>query len=322
MSTVTHMSQFPIQTIATHSGRLLPEYEDAKLVRTRDNTIIESADIVVDVGGVYDPSRHRYDHHQREFVDTFDSDHSVRLSSAGLVYKHFGRRVIRQVLGWNSADQDEMVETIFMKVYNDLIQGYDGVDNGVPQYPVDIEPAYKDSTTISSRVAALNPWWNQPTDDYDERFLKAVALTGEEFSGKVKYLGQSWLPARKIVLEALENRKQAHPSGNIMVLDQFCPWKEYLHQLESEGSIPESELPYYVVYEDTSSQWRVQAVPIKPSSFASRKALPEPWRGIRDQELSTLAGIDGCVFVHASGFIGGCKTKDAALEMAIRSLGM
>ena len=49
----------------------------------------------------------------------------------------------------------------------------------------------------------------------------------------------------------------------------------------------------------------MQAVPVSPESFASRKALPEVWRGLRDDVLSKASGVDGCVFVHASGFIGG-----------------
>ena len=49
----------------------------------------------------------------------------------------------------------------------------------------------------------------------------------------------------------------------------------------------------------------MQAVPVSPESFESRKALPEAWRGLRDDELSRVSGVDGCVFIHASGFIGG-----------------
>ncbi|KAL5035467.1 hypothetical protein BDV3_005385 [Batrachochytrium dendrobatidis] len=321
-----------MKTIATHSGsfhadeslavymlRLLPEYKDAKLVRTRDASVIESADIVVDVGGIYDPSKHRYDHHQREFVDTFDSDHKIRLSSAGLVYKHFGHRIIREVLGWHQDEQEDIVHMLYMKVYDDLIQEYDGVDNGVSRYPSNLDPAYKESTTISHRVSALNPWWNQSVDDMDERFAKAVALTGMEFTDKVLYLGNAWIPARKLVQDALNDRKAIHPSGRIMVFDQYCPWKEYVYLLEKENKIPASEQPLYVLYPDTSSQWRIQAVSCNPSSFESRKALPESWRGLRDQELSTLCGIDGCVFVHASGFIGGNMTKEGALKMAVRA---
>lgn len=64
--------------IGTHSGRFhadeivacallkqLPEYADAQIIRTRDTEQLADCDIVVDVGGVFDPTRHRYDHHQR-----------------------------------------------------------------------------------------------------------------------------------------------------------------------------------------------------------------------------------------------------------------
>ncbi|KAJ8358948.1 hypothetical protein SKAU_G00154730 [Synaphobranchus kaupii] len=49
-------------------------------------------------------------------------------------------------------------------------------------------------------------------------------------------------------------------------------------------------------------------------------SLLEEWRGVRDEALSTLSGIPGCVFVHASGFIGGNRTQQGALEMARRTL--
>lgn len=35
------------------------------MVRTRDPERLAECDVVVDVGGEYDPERHRYDHHQR-----------------------------------------------------------------------------------------------------------------------------------------------------------------------------------------------------------------------------------------------------------------
>lgn len=39
--------------------------QDAEVVRTRDPERLAECDVVVDVGGEYDPERHRYDHHQR-----------------------------------------------------------------------------------------------------------------------------------------------------------------------------------------------------------------------------------------------------------------
>ena len=45
--------------------------------------------------GVYDPETLRFDHHQRSFETKFGQGFEVtKLSSAGLVYKHYGREVI------------------------------------------------------------------------------------------------------------------------------------------------------------------------------------------------------------------------------------
>lgn len=74
------------------------------------------------------------------------------------------------------------------------------------------------------------------------------------------------------------------------------------------------------VQDERSGSWRIQAISLAPGSFASRKALPVAWRGLRDEELSEKCGIVGGVFVHASGFIGGNKTYDGALQMAVKAL--
>jgi len=64
----------------------------------------------------------------------------------------------------------------------------------------------------------------------------------------------------------------------------------------------------------------VQCVPDGEESFVNRKSLPEAWRGIRSEELDKVSGIDGCVFVHASGFIGGNKTFEGAMQMVMAAL--
>jgi urease accessory protein len=65
----------------------------------------------------------------------------------------------------------------------------------------------------------------------------------------------------------------------------------------------------YVLYPDESGKWRIQAVPESSESFQSRKALPQEWRGLRDEALSQVTGVPGCIFVHASGFIGGQRSS-------------
>lgn len=108
-----------------------------------------------------------------------------------------------------------------------------------------------------------------------------------------------------------------------MLVEVFAPWKEHLFDIEEQAQTGASETPYYIVYPDEfGGNWRVQAVPVTPDSFESRKALPEQWRGIRDEKLSEVSGIPGGIFVHASGFIGGNKTKQGALDLAFKALDM
>lgn len=59
---------------------------------------------------------------------------------------------------------------------------------------------------------------------------------------------------------------------------------------------------------------------LMPPLFLHRLPLPEPWRGLRDEALDQVSGIPGCIFVHASGFIGGHHTREGALNMARATL--
>ena len=81
-------------------------------------------------------------------------------------------------------------------------------------------------------------------------------------------------------------------------------------------------LGFCAAQDDREHKWRVQAVSKAAGSFESRKPLPAVWQGLRDEALSELSGIPGCVFVHASGFIGGNSTREGAIEMARQGLTM
>ncbi|KAI0348032.1 GAMM1 protein [Trametopsis cervina] len=314
----THNGTFHCdEALAVFLLHLTDEYREAGLKRTRDPAVLDTCTIVVDVGGVYDEGKQRFDHHQRGFNEVFGHGFDTKLSSAGLVYKHFGRQIIAN---WLVAKvEDERVNTLWLKLYKEFIEAIDAIDNGISQYPTDIAPRYRVRTDVSARVGHLNPAWNESVDSniVDTQFLKASQLVGGEFADRLAYYANAWLPARDLVAAALRNRTQAEPDGKIILFEAFAPWKEHLFELEGELGISSSEQPIYVIYPDeTGGQWRIQAVPISPESFESRKALPEAWRGLRDDELSKVSGIEGGVFVHASGFIGGNKTKEGALALA------
>ncbi|TFK41131.1 metal-dependent protein hydrolase [Crucibulum laeve] len=320
----THNGTFHCdEALAVFLLRQTASYRDADLKRTRDPAVLDTCDIVVDVGAVYDGSKQRFDHHQRGFTEVFGYGFNTKLSSAGLVYKHFGKEVISNTI--NIPINDPKVETLWLKMYREFIEALDAIDNGIAQYPNDIKPKYCNRTDLSSRVGYLNPAWNQFTDApiVDAQFVKASQLTGEEFLGRLNYYANAWLPARDILTASVAQSKQTlDPSGKIILFEQSLPWKEHLFELEADpSSNVEANAAVYVVYPDeTGGNWRIQAVPVSPESFDSRKALPEAWRGLRDEELSKASGIDGGIFIHASGFIGGNKTKEGALKIAQAAL--
>uniref|UniRef100_G3NUG1 Chromosome 12 open reading frame 10 n=1 Tax=Gasterosteus aculeatus TaxID=69293 RepID=G3NUG1_GASAC len=320
----THNGTFHCdEVLACFFLRQLPEYKDAEIVRTRDPTKLSECDIVVDVGGEFDPKRHRYDHHQRTFAESFHSlcaekPWVTKLSSAGLVYLHFGRQLLVQLTQLQEGDRQ--LEVLYDKLYENFVEEVDAVDNGISQY--DGEARYSVSSTLSARVGHLNPRWNsksQDTEAFNEGFRKALKMVGEEFLDRLEFYRSAWLPARAVVEEAVKGRHQVDPSGEVLLFSQGgCPWKEHLFSLEKELKV---ETPIkFVLYPDQNGQWRVQCVPAGLNTFQNRLSLPEEWRGVRDEALSELSGIKGCIFVHAGGFIGGNKTQEGALEMTRRTL--
>ncbi|KAL4792433.1 metal-dependent protein hydrolase [Aspergillus venezuelensis] len=346
----THNGHFHAdEALAVYMLRLLPAYASSPLIRTRDPALLATCHTVVDVGGEYDSSANRYDHHQRTFNTTFPG-YKTKLSSAGLVYMHFGQNIIA-----NHAKlpvEHGSVSLLYNKLYADFIEAVDANDNGIAAYDPEaissagIEKRFKDGgVTIASIVNDMN--YPAPDDeangiDEDGLFARASEFIGSVFSRKLRGAVSSWLPARETVKAAYEDRKNVHPSGKIMVLPQGgVPWKEHLYNFEKEakdaaagaGSGPgveEAEV-HYVLYPESAtegSKWRVQAVSVNEGSFVSRKPLPEKWRGVRDADLDGVLAAEGgepaipegAVFVHAAGFIGGHKTREGAYAMAVRGL--
>ena len=146
---------------------------------------------------------------------------------------------------------------------------------------------------------------------------------GTTFLRKLNHYHTAWLPARTIVHSAYHARSSHDPSGAIMVFEKgSVPWKDHLYALEAEQA-PDTPKVLYVLYPESASEdakWRVQCVSVTKESFESRKPLREEWRGLRGEELSRKSGIEGCVFVHASGFVGGNERREGVLEMARRSM--
>jgi uncharacterized UPF0160 family protein len=210
--------------IGTHSGsfhcdealacamlKTLPRFADSTIVRTRDPVALAACDIIVDVGAEYDAGAGKLDHHQKSFVDTYSAARTMtKLSSAGLVYKHYGREVVAALAAAASGQAlaPAALDVIVSRVYDNFIQEIDAVDNGVEVAEGALR--YRIRTGLSSRVARLNPAWNEPSSDVDANagFRQAMLLTLADLAAVVSGLVRHWLPARALVETALADAEK------------------------------------------------------------------------------------------------------------------
>jgi len=91
-------------------------FPDLEIVRSRDEKVYKNADIIVDVGGVYDPENLIFDHHQRSF--SLKRKSGIPYASFGLVWKQYGESLC------GSSKTAEYIGSV-------IVQAIDADDNGI-----------------------------------------------------------------------------------------------------------------------------------------------------------------------------------------------
>lgn len=271
---------------------------DHRLIRTRDAALIASADIVWDVGFEYDADRMRYDHHQRDRPLGADG---MPLSAAGLVWRHWGERVVAAVLPEASeADQ----KAVFAAFGDEVIRIIDQQDNGLS--------IGSDTVGLSNLIEDLNAPWNSNEAGNpraaDHRFLQASEMADNVLENRLHFL-HGKVAAVAVVRRAAE----AAEDPRILMLPSRMPWIPAAHHLGLEDVI-------YAVYPVGYGNWTVDAMTAEPNSYFYRVPLPAEWAGRSPQELVVLTGIPDVEFIHASRFCGSAGSLEGALALARRSL--
>ncbi len=269
----------------------------AQIVRTRDEGILAGCYYVVDVGGVYDITTGRFDHHQRGFYDPKGlleanlareavRPNGVPYSSFGLVWRCFGAAIC--------GDQK-----VADKVDETLVQSVDAADCGFALQGAPKVERLR-SLSISATVSLLNPTWEEQ-GDFDSAFTDAVLLASKILRRAIAS-AQGTVHAESSVKAAQE----AAAGSPIVAFDRFVPWGEY--------TFPAGQL--YTVFPSEVGTWMVQCIAPVPGSFDKRKPLPVTWGGLRDAGLDAVTGVEGGVFCHGGLFIAGHKTREGALALA------
>lgn len=283
--------------IATHHGNFHADdvfsvaalkrlFPTASLIRTRDPAVIGRADIVVDVGGEYDPQTDRFDHHQRGGAG--GRDNGIPYSSFGLVWKKYGLQLCD--------GRQEIADAVDAG----LVSSIDAIDCGHVA-------GVSSGISLSQTIAMFNPTW-QEAGHFDACFDEAVEFASRLLTRFIA-AAAGGINAKNIVARAIADAQDPR----MIVLAQYTPWKKTVHAL--------SEQALYVVYPSPTGHWRIQAVPVEPGSFENRQSLPESWGGLVDQELQAVTGIGDAMFCHNGLFIAGAASFEGIMKMAAIALG-
>jgi uncharacterized UPF0160 family protein len=289
MKIVTHNAKFHADDVFAVAA-LLIFYPEAEVIRTRDEKPIKKADIVVDIGGIYDPELNRFDHHQKSGGGK--RPNSIPYSSFGLVWKKFGEEIC------GSKD-------VAIKIDHTLVQAIDAGDNGVNIFSPVIPEVFP--YLIHAVIDQYRLTWKED-GDWDKRFSEAVSWAISFLKRRVK--------VETDIVEGIHIATQAYHSSQdkrIIVIDeQYSLGRE----LVTDALIHFFEPVYAILFRDDHQNWQLLALSKERGSFEMKRPLPEAWRARHDKELDSITGVKGGVFCHSSGFMCVVKTKEAALKLA------
>lgn len=268
-------------------------YDDNLIIkRSRTPEILDSCDILVDVGGG------KYDHHITGTLK-FRED-GTPYASAGLIWKDFGIEILKKI-NYTCTDYDEIIKSID----DSLIKPVDLKDNG------------KESISPLSFIEAYLPVWNDSKPDYDTAFKEVMEITKSIIYRLITHeiAEQS---ANKNILSLL---KEKDPNSNIILLPcQNIAWKDLIitHNLLIESNNSDkvhNNVVDFVIFPYPDGGYAAQCVPKNTSNlFSKRIPFPEDWCG-NSECLPKISGINDAVFCHINGFFVKAKTLDAIIEM-------
>jgi uncharacterized UPF0160 family protein len=272
----THDGSFHADEVTACALLLLFDRIDRdKVYRSRSLKEIEGCDYVCDVGGVYEPARRRFDHHQALYQGT--------MSSAGMVLLYLR--------------EEGIVEGHLYDYFNKtLISGVDAHDNGVAK----LEPG---TTTFSQVISNFMPIEYEATSaQMNEAFWAAVDFALGHL-GRMKKRHHYTLECRGAVKRAMIE------GTNALIFNESLPWMENFFELGGEVH------PAQFVIMPSGEHWKLRGIPPNLADrMKVRTSLPEEWAGLHEEDLRKVCGIPGALFCHKGRFISIWKTKEDAIK--------
>jgi uncharacterized UPF0160 family protein len=273
MKIVTHSGPYHLDDVI--AGAILSAIYDVPIVRTRDPTIISSADIAFDVGGG------KFDHHFKG-AEKRTTGNFVTYSACGLIWREYGREFLSKIKTYPAYIED------CWSHWDKIITIVDAHDNGETG-GVEL----KNTLSIAAIIGAFN---GSKPYEYVVNFMKEYLIAKTASMVQFQFDKSS-------IMSAIE----AANGGLVIELPGEMSWQTLICEHAPNA--------LFVIYPQ-EHQWRVNAVPISPGSFVSKRVLSPKLCGLTPDKLKEY----DLNFVHINGFTAAGKSKNSVLKLIEKTL--
>ncbi|MCH9634024.1 MAG: hypothetical protein S4CHLAM7_07610 [Chlamydiae bacterium] len=248
--------------------------DSSKIIRTRNLDILEQCEYVCDVGGIYDASIKRFDHHQVSYQGP--------LSSAGMILKYL-------------FDTGVLSQKEYHFFNNSIVKGVDAFDNGKVTTNLGF-------CSFSNIISNFLPIEHQATpEEMDNAFMSAVEFTVGHFKRLYERYKYN-LSCKGLVEDAMKKYTDC------LFFDKSIPWMESFFELNGQDH------PALFIIMPSGDNWKLRGIPPSyEEKIKVRHFLPKKWEGMLEKELQKATGIKGAIFCHKGLFISVWKTKEDAI---------
>jgi uncharacterized UPF0160 family protein len=286
---------------STHDGRFHADeifalavlkliFSDLEIVRSRDENVYKTADIIVDVGHIYDPESLTFDHHQRSF--SFKRKSGIPYASFGLVWKKFGRSLC------GSTEAAEYIDSA-------IIQAIDADDNGIEIIQATVGGIR--FHTLSDVIESYVPRY--VNDEMVQKgFDRALNFAISYMKRQIKLAKELFEVALPIIRSAIKTAEDPR----ILIFKKFD--KTWLNLISQE-----SENARFVIFPTHRNTWAIRSVPQKGKKFEYCKLLPAEWGG-RQKDFAAISGVDDALYCHNGCFLAEAQSLEGASELTICAL--
>ena len=310
-----HIVKNNIKILVTHNGKfhcdevissgILQNLFNLKLLRTRNKKLIEVSYMKIDVGKKYNPDKFMFDHHQDNFNEKYYESCSTNMSTAGLIWKHYGKLYIKKNFNYDITNDELLI------IYKSIIEEIDCNDNGVK---------FKNynKNNLHFYVNLLNH--KNHNDDYNQHksFIKAQRILMELFDllllKKINYF-------RYIINDKNKIKKCMEKHKQILILEEgIINWRDAFKEIEYDMH-NKSEYLYLMQRHGTGGEWICKCLPSKNGKkrnriyFPKKEKLKQIFNLMDESPEDYDKKIDKVIsYIHPARYLIIFKSKELALK--------